>query len=277
MLSLNLGNFKTLDNQIEFKRSNFPGGECFFRSRELVPYEYNENIHIYTRLNSSNDIIELLMATDALRRMGAKKLFCTIPYIPYGRQDRSCNPGEAFSLKVFANLINQLQFERVYTFDAHSHVSEGHINGLADYTNRGFIQIAAPILGRNLNFICPDEGASKKIKQTLSGFINPRIYFCSKERDSKTTEIIKVVVPKIDNDNPCLIIDDICDGGNSFIKLAEEFKKINTNQLNLAVTHGIFSKGIDVLKPYFNKVFTTNSINDNYTGNDFVYQFSIFY
>jgi len=268
MYKLNLGGFdltgyNSLLNgkEISFKTSTFPGGEAFFRITSPIAQLQYDRVTIFARLNTSHDIMQLLMAVDALRRCDLDYISLVVPYIPYGRQDRVCNAGEALSLKVFANLLNSCNFKGVTTWDAHSSVSEALIDNLHDRTNRDFILKVLPYFGnQRLNIICPDFGATKKIGHTFDGVCNINLVVCSKERDLSNTTITRTVVPQISNAHPCLIVDDLCDGGATFLAIVDEMKKNRDyNAVYLVVTHGIFSKGLDVLRPYFNGIFTTNS------------------
>ena len=93
---------------------------------------------------------------------------------------------------------------------------------------------------------------------------------CSKSRDVKTGKLkgFKVYADDLQGKD-CLIVDDICDGGGTFMGLAEELKNKNAGNLYLAVSHGIFSKGFDHLAEHFTKIFTTDSFqninNENVT------------
>ena len=86
---------------------------------------------------------------------------------------------------------------------------------------------------------------------------------CSKKRNVKNGKLegFKVYEDNLSGKD-CLIVDDICDGGGTFIGLAEELKKKNAGHLYLAVSHGIFNKGVDVLNKCFTKIYTTDSFRD---------------
>ncbi len=257
---LNLGGFN-LSDTIEFKTSKFPGGEIYFRLLSPV----SEIVKIYTRLNSSDDIMRLLMASDALKRAGVKELQCVIPYIAYGRQDRKCNDGESFSLEVFSNLINSIGFTKIITYDIHSPISLDKINNLEDKKNRKLLISSIEQMNCcKINLICPDKGAISRIENNLDLLKEHNIVYCEKDRDSENTKINRMIVPKIDNDFPSLILDDICDGGATFISLATEFKRVgNKNRLHLCVSHGIFSNGFELLLEHYDKIYTGNSIHKN--------------
>jgi len=110
--------------QVELKK--FAGGECHVKILETLS-ETNK-IRIHTRLNTSDDLMTLCLAVDALRNMFISYIEVFIPYIPYARQDRVMVPGEPLSVRVFANILNSLQLNKVIVFDAHSDVSVALIN-----------------------------------------------------------------------------------------------------------------------------------------------------
>src|SRR5882672_10205300 len=97
----------------------FPGGECHVRY-----HGDHDHCSVKAYLNDSNDIMKLLLLIDAIKRNNEDvKIFLTIPYFPYARQDRSCNYGEPLSVKVMANLINSLECYNVTIYDPHSDVT----------------------------------------------------------------------------------------------------------------------------------------------------------
>jgi ribose-phosphate pyrophosphokinase len=126
--------------------------------------------------------------------------------------------------------------------------------------------------------ISPDAGSNKKIFDLAKsiGYVG-EIIRCDKIRDISTGNIIETIVYKDDlNGMDCLIVDDICDGGRTFIELSKILKQKNCGKVYLVVTHGIFSAGLDVLKPHFDGIFTTNSYKDIETDNSFLHQFNAF-
>lgn len=272
MKILNLINSNLSD--IRYDTSIFPGGEIHIRINEK---EILGPVHILCRLNNSTDIIRLCMVVDALRGLNVTSITATIPYIPYGRQDRRCSDGEAFSIKVFSNIINSLKLEKIYTFDPHSDVTLALIENikviinikdscsLVDYVISQ-IEKDNGITLNHLNILSPDAGQSKKIYKSFN-MLYPNdffsIYECSKTRDLKTTKIIESRVPIVPGPEPILIIDDLGDGCSSFIGMAKKLRsQNNNNDLYLCVTHGIFSHGETELAKYFKHIYTTNSIRD---------------
>jgi ribose-phosphate pyrophosphokinase len=181
-----------------------------------------------------------------------------VPYLPYGRQDKEISNSASFALHTFTNILYNCNICRVETFDAHSNVkTETYIHSESP-TN-----FHKTIL--NHDVICfPDKGAASR----YGSYGLPAIY-CEKVRDQLTGNILGLKVQgEVDLTNKrILIIDDICDGGMTFIKVAEALKPYQPKQIDLAVSHGLFSKGKQVLHDAgITNIYTTNSLLRNPEG-----------
>ena len=254
-------NFKPFEGEeIEFEAFTFKGGEPHIKIKPFLQAE--KGVKITHRLNSFNDLGLLCMAVDALRRMEIKQISLFIPYFPAARQDRVMVKGEPLSVKVYADIINAMLFEKVTVFDPHSEVTAALLSRCEVISNHVFIQKVVSQIGDVL-LISPDGGALKKIYKVSEFLGGVEVVECSKSRDVKTGKLtgFKVYADDLEGKN-CLIVDDICDGGGTFIGLAEELKRKNAGKLYLAVSHGIFSKGFEELNGLFDGVFTTNSVKD---------------
>jgi ribose-phosphate pyrophosphokinase len=160
-------------------------------------------------------------------------------------------------------IINNLGFEKVTILDAHSEVTPALIDNCEAVSNHNFIKQVIEKIGINVKLISPDGGALKKIYKVSAFLDGIEVVECSKSRDVKTGRLegFKVYADDLSGQD-CLIIDDICDGGGTFIGLANELRKKNSGKLYLAITHGIFSKGFDELENCFTQIFTTNSVKE---------------
>lgn len=249
------------ENQIEFQSFIFSGGEPHIKISNN--FDVNQTVTITHRINSFNDLGLLLLAVDALRRMNVKTIEAFIPYFPAARQDRLMIPGEPLSVKVYADIINNLNLDKVIVFDPHSEVTPALLNNVEVMYNYEFIKKVIENIGSSVKLISPDGGALKKIYKVSDYLGGIEVVECSKSRDVKTGKLSGF---KVYNDDlqgaDCLIVDDICDGGGTFIGLAEALKSKNAGKLYLAVSHGIFSKGFTEMNAIFEKVYTTNSFND---------------
>lgn len=254
--------FAPFQNQeeIKFQSFTFSGGEPHIK---IAPdFDVNRKVMITHRLNSFNDLGLLCVTVDALRRMDVKIIELFIPYFPAARQDRVMIPGEPLSVKVYADIINAMQLNKVFVFDAHSEVTPALLNNSTVIPNYTFIKEVLNRIGQNVKLISPDGGALKKIYKVSEFLGGVDVVECSKSRDVKTGKLSGFKVYNDDLEGmDCLIVDDICDGGGTFVGLAEELKKKNAGKLYLAVSHGIFNKGFEVLN-CFDGIFTTNSFKD---------------
>jgi len=262
MMILNLDqNFKPIDgDEIQHETFTFSGGEPHIKIQQSNEYD---KVIITHRLNSFNDLGILLVAVDAVKRLCIKNIELVIPYFPAARQDRVMVRGEALTVKVYANIINELKLDKVTIFDPHSEVTPALLNDCSVINNHSFISKVTQQLPKDLILVSPDAGALKKIHKLAGHLMDYEVLECGKSRDVKTGDLsgFKVPVKNLDNCN-CLIVDDICDGGGTFLGLAEELRKCNAGDLYLAVSHGIFSKGTKTLLENFKTVFTTDSIKN---------------
>ena len=246
---------------LAFEHFTFSGGEPHFKLLETPNPE--QAVVITHRVQSFNDMGLLLIAVDALKRAGVKQIELVLPYFPAARQDRVMVAGEPLSVKVYADLINALDLDKVTIFDAHSEVAIALLNNCKAISNHKFIEQVLQNLGE-VQLIAPDGGALKKIYK-LAAYLQGAypVVECSKSRDVRTGKLsgFKVFVEDLQGAD-CLIVDDICDAGGTFMGLANALKEKNAGKLYLAVSHGIFSKGLDSLSQHFTQIFTTNSFND---------------
>jgi len=263
-LTKGLGDFE------DYKAWKFPGGELHFKNKG---FKERFAIEIKTRINSSDDLILLMLAVDGLGRdnVGILKIF--IPYFPYQQADRDFGGGECFSLKVITQILNTLG-TTIEVFDPHSDVTPALLRYCEVIDNSEYIDWVRFQIGEGdkkklddtLVWLSPDAGAYKKIFKLAEkiGF-KGEILCCQKNRDTDTGEV-EVVVPSLPKKD-VLIIDDICVGGRTFIEIAKKIHLPPEYSRYLAISHGIFSNGFTELSHYFNKIYTTSSRRDNYGDN----------
>jgi ribose-phosphate pyrophosphokinase len=242
-----------------------------------------EAVKINARLNNFQDLELIICATKSLRNLGVKEIHLYTPYFLGSRSDRQFKEGSNNYLKdVICPIVNSLNFESVTVLDPHSDVLEACLNNFKKEDNSRLVRFALNDLVDIKNpsqviFVSPDAGASKKIYKTLekTGWDSSDIITCSKERDTEG-KLTKTVVNKdeiyqsIVDQKDFIIIDDICDGGATFINIVKairelaDFKDYNiSSKFYLIVTHSIFSRGTDELLSYFNGIYTTNSYKEH--------------
>jgi ribose-phosphate pyrophosphokinase len=266
---------------IPYTAITFSGGEEHIRI-DQKEVQYENSFIIHANLTSSAEIIKLMMITDALRRVTVNaQITLNMPYIPYARQDRVCNPGEALGIRVFCDLINSLNFVKVRVLMPHSDVALALLNNATDDFHQlrwdNFVADNINLTHGDLVIVSPDAGAMKRTLK-FAQFYNKEIVedgqpavpviMADKVRDTTTGQITSTVLHVSQTDNEvegmiCLIYDDICDGGMTFIKLAEELRFHGAAEVILAVPHGIFSKGLAVLSKVIDQIITTDVFAEN--------------
>lgn len=251
--------FTPFKNSISFESFTFNGGEPHIKILEELNPE--EGVTITTRIQSFNDLGFVLVANDALRRMNIQKVNLFLPYFPGARQDRLMVPGEPLTVKIYAEIINHANFNKVSIFDPHSEVTTALLENVEVISNFQLVKTATKGL-EDFILISPDGGALKKIYYLSKNLGGIPVVECSKQRDVKTGKLSGFSVYTDDLKNKtCVIVDDICDGGGTFLGLAKELKNKNAGDLVLLVSHGIFSKGFEELKKYFSSIYCSDSFN----------------
>lgn len=189
-----------------------------------------------------------------------------IPYLPYARQDKDVNNSSTFSLHTFAHIINSCNFDLVTAVDVHNPFKTSQL--IKNFENITVDHIQQGIMDRWCAdcLVYPDHGATGRYKH----YNFPFTYF-DKVRNQTTGEIEGLQCHELNsvkNSKMFLILDDICDGGRTFIEVAKVLKELVPDcKIVLFVTHGIFSKGKEVLyNAGISDVFTTNSLMNNPMG-----------
>lgn len=237
---------------------------------------------IWARIQSSADIMELVMVVDALRGWDEAPIHLVLPLCPYSRQDRRCVKGESFSLRAFARLINGLGFARVTIFDAHSDVAAAvldNVNVIPQSQIIGaFDKLNARLQPTNPAdrpvFISPDAGANKRVAELAALYGHESFIRADKLRDLATGKIKEIVVvnPREEVESrKCLIVDDIGDRCGTFIGLAKALKAKGAASVELYITHGLFTAEIDsILDPLceagVSHIWTSNSYRTDLNG-----------
>lgn len=269
-------------SDIKYKVSKFPDGQQNITiitnlvGSKFVP---SHPWTIKSRLNNWLDLELITCTVASLRELKVKEIHLYVPYILGARSDRKFEEGGNNYLKdVICPAVNLLNLDSVTCLDPHSNCLEMGIKGfrkeyninLAWFAFKEIYGIGAvgPFTNSNFILISPDAGASHKIYKLAEQIgYKGDIITCSKERD-ENGKLTKTTVPltKTTLGKDMIIIDDICDGGATFINIAKEIKKqfgdLYTGKIYLIVTHGIFSKGFSELKKYFDGIYCTNSYSN---------------
>lgn len=195
-----------------------------------------------------------MFLVDAIERQGGGIDNLILPYIPGARQDRSNVNGDVlFTLASVANMINSRWFDNVVVLDPHSEISNRFIIGLVEYP----IENVARSLGTYSGVIAADSGGKSRAERVAKTLGVP-VYYGGKTRDVTNGRLTGFTMEPIPVGH-YLVADDICDGGGTFIGLADKIKEQGSTA-DLYVSHGIFSKGVHALKKSFNQIITTDSL-----------------
>ena len=222
-------------------------------------------------------MVKIICARVALNKLKVKEIHLYIPYILGARSDRRFEKGgTSYLVDVVAPIVNLQKFESVTCLDAHSDVAQGCIERLEVVPNYELVKWAIEQIGSsNFRIAAPDQGATKKVFELAHNLhIDSPILFCVKHRDQKTGKILHTEVPlgTCTDNMDYIVVDDICDGGRTFIEIAKEIKRqyteaihpVDTNsptcRIFLVVSHGIFSNHFSEMNKWLDGIFTTNSI-----------------
>jgi len=257
---IGLGNTCRLEEMFEFWE--FPGGEIGARLREVAEIPYTIRIDI----ENPTKIMRAILALDILKDKGLDVETLFIPYFPYARQDRATEDGAGLSVRTIAKLFDG-RVKEIATIDPHSNVLAACFDKSVFSVRRDLLTLIINKVIKETNADCiilPDEGAAKRYKPFIGSM---RTIVMCKVRDPATGNLSQF---KILDDgamgsteqefHTMLILDDICDGGGTFIGAAKVIKeKYKNATLNLYTTHGIYSKGMEELYRYFGNIYTTDS------------------
>lgn len=216
-------------------------------------------VHVSWEYSNEGEFLQIAQLKDLLDAKGFEAAL-RIKYLPYGRQDKEVSNEATFALRTFAKLLNSLAFKEVIIHDPHSTIALDLIkNSRAVYPKDAIYEL---IHRSEIDIACyPDKGARTKYTEVYKDEIGSAHVYGEKVRDQLTGNILKydLIGGERVKGKKVLIIDDICDGGMTFKILAKDLLEAGAKEVNLFVTHGIFSKGIKTLKESgINKVFTAD-------------------
>ena len=230
--------------------------------------EINENIRgnsifiIQSISSPANDnLMELLLCIDALKRSSAKNITAVIPYFGYARQDRKVVPRTSISAKLVSNLITKAGADRVVTVDLHA----GQIQGFFDIPVDNLF--STPIFARHIKkrikskkIICvaPDVGGTERAR-ALGKLLNAELAIVDKRRPKPGQSQVMNVVGDVTG-KTCILVDDIIDSGGTIVNAAQALKKRGAKEVYVYITHGVLSG--DAVKKIKNSVIKNLVITD---------------
>lgn len=250
------------NQNIELRWWTFPGGERNVKIVDTDSIVRFGSFTVYCDYRGSDDLIDILLLVNACRNVDRNvRLRLHIPYFPFARQDRVMTVGEPFALQVAVNLIKSCNFSEIEVWDPHSDVLAGMFEpGVLKIVPQEKLVFIDYERSSNLCLLSPDGGALKKIYKVSAHHGGLPVVCAQKIREVNTGKISGVSIPEeITKYDMVIIVDDICDGGASFIELARSIREIKPEMhIDLSVTHGIFSKGKAPILEWIDNVYAAS-------------------
>ena len=242
----NLNLSKDISKSLKLKLVNtnikrFADGEIYI--------EINENIRgnsvfvIQSTSNPANDnLMELLLIIDALKRSSAKNITAVIPYFGYARQDRKVVPRTSISAKVVANLLTNAGASRILTVDLHAGQIQGFFDMPVDnlFTTPLFARyIKKKLKKKNLICVSPDVGGVQRTRG-LATKIDADLAIIDKRRPAPGKSRVMNIIGDVKG-KTCIIVDDIIDSGGTIVNAVAALKKSGAEDVYVFTTHGVLS------------------------------------
>ena len=252
----------TLDNQpVEIERGVFPDGAVWLKViGELPRFAQVMRVRV-AAMRDMNDFMLLAQLVDAVRHVTDIAVsHLELAWLPWARQDRHMVNGDSFALKVFANQLNTLNFNKVLLLDPHSDAAAAAINNSVVIAQETCLMksenLRQAISTGKLMLVAPDAGALKKIHNVAKASGARDYAILTKERDVATGNLtgFSLVSGNVAGKD-VLIVDDLCDAGS-----AQVLRDAGARSVSLYVTHGVFSKGVEnLLNNGIDAIYTTTS------------------
>ena len=235
--------------------------------------EINENIRgnsvfvIQSTSNPANDnLMELLLCIDALRRSSAKNITAVIPYYGYARQDRKVVPRTSISAKVVANLITNAGASRVVTVDLHAGQIQGFFDMPVDnlFTTPLFARyIKKKLTSKKLICVSPDVGGVQRTRG-LATKIKADLAIIDKRRPKPGKSQVMNIIGDVKG-KTCIIVDDIIDSGGTIVNAVDALKKNGATEVYVFITHAVLSGDAanKIKKSKIKKLITTDTIDNS--------------
>lgn len=244
-------------------QNRFPDGTLALKEMDFSLLSDNFVNWIDWMYDGDEEMFTIMSLVDLIRRNSQGRIYLKMPYLPNARMDRIKTDTENFALKVFANWINGLGFDRIFVENVHSNVSNALVNNIVDSLPDDDIKTITKDYDFDVIFF-PDEGACKRYKDMdVIKELGLPIAFGIKNRDWKTGEILDldVIGPDVTG-KKVLIIDDICSKGFTFYYSGYKLKMLGASDVRLYVTHceDTIWAGEVLKTDVVSKVYTTDSI-----------------
>lgn len=215
-----------------------------------------------TSYPANDNLMELLIMLDALRRGSARRITAVIPYFGYARQDRKSSPRSPISAKLVANLLTEAGANRILTLDLHASQIQGFFDIPVDnlYAAPLFAEDAKRrFLTREMMIVSPDVGGVVRARE-LARRLETDLAIIDKRRErAGVSEVMNVIGDVSGRD--CILVDDICDSGGTLCNAAAALHRNGARSINAYITHGVLSAG--AVERVASSVFSMMTITDS--------------
>ena len=221
----------------------FPDMEVFV---EILENVRGEDVFVIqsTSYPANDNLMELLVTLDALRRGSARRITAVIPYFGYARQDRKTGPRTPISAKLVANLITNAGADRVLTFDLHAGQIQGFFDIPVDNLFAGPLfseDISKIYNGSDLVVVSPDVGGVVRAR-ALAKRLDADLAIIDKRREQAGVSEVMHIIGNV-KDSHCIMVDDICDSAGTLCNAAVALMDDGAKSVDAYVTHGVLSGG----------------------------------
>lgn len=245
-----------------------PDGEVHVKLDEL---DRKEEVDIVCRIRNAEELFILMQISDILNRQGVIVNKMTITYLMGSRYDRVISWQDSYSLEIVSKVIKSFHPLSICTVDQHSIVTEHLLNSYSTLSQ--FEVVNSMIYDQGMTICFPDKGAYNRYNYAYGNIKvgeltedTEAVILCNKVRDAQTGALTGFEIDKIEGEYkegaPICVVDDLCDGGGTFIGVINELRKLNPGKIVLVVTHAIQEEGIKRVAKEYDEVYITDSYKD---------------
>jgi ribose-phosphate pyrophosphokinase len=241
----------------------YPDGQPHVRIDQSKLQTRGQRARLILRIRNPYELFVMAAAVNALRHEGFGDIEIAIPYLMGARSDRRQVGGHSVDLEVVCKILHACEFYKVTVFDPHN------LKNLQKFYHYK-VYVASPkylvqaVKHPSPLLIVPDKGASKRLCDVCNWHTGIVDYLeCDKDRDPENGRIkLTVKRPQDARGRNCLIVDDICDGGATFLEIANQLRPYDPETITLVVSHAIFSKGLSPFIGRIDRIITSDSFAD---------------
>ena len=265
LITLNFNGFIDENEKLKYRLRQFPCGEFEFSIQEKIDDFDIEICQTFTTGNFNNELMELQIVCDVLRRNSVKSITYVSPFLPYTRQDRTFNMTGSLGAKIVAEIVNNCGIGKIITYDFHALQIEGFFKGQVHNLS------AVPLFLRDIEskfdkkdivIVFPDAGSASRFKR----FFDNTDYEIAIIQKVRNDDGIAMKILGNASGKTAIILDDMIDSGGTIIEASNVLKMQNANDIFVYATHGVLSgNAVQNLQNEKNikKITITNSLLQN--------------